>query len=524
MIVTLLLLLCATYMNCEDLVELQCDMNCKIINNKITAREGVNTTLTYNVYIKDFLMVQIKSHNDILLTLQNTGKLLPKPKNPLDFVKLNNVSHQTLKGFYFTIELININRTNRNFELSSAITQSDGSSQTNEKILDITYGPELTKKWVPNYELQENENKNIIFELSGNPKPSVTAELNGQQLHVSWVNSSNIYTYTISINNARRTSCGKKMKMTAESNDKINKLVLDARIDVLFVPDVPSGLTASYNGTNGVQVGWNAVESGECPVNYTLEYTFGGNKTATTAATTITTTTATTEITATTAILTTKDLLTSSSSTSRSIILPPSNNASYMLIRVRVEAEGGFSNWSTPFNLSIDNTHITPDTHSDHTAIIVSCCVVAVLIVIAMVVAVLIHKGHVKVSCTPQGKKPSVDSPRGGGGGGGSIVVKNVNHGSDNAGLESDYACIGNVKPQQNSVHAMEYAELGPGGRIEDREGEEKIYPSNYAQVDTSKAYYPSLNPQAPTNKPPSVKGKNGGGVVASQIVDIIDM
>jgi len=515
MIPALLLLLCATYMNCEDSVELQCDMNCKIINDKITAREGVNTTLTYNVYIKDFLMVQIKSHDDPLLTLQNTGKLLPnpKPKNPLDFVKLNNVSHRTLKGFYFTIELININRTNQNFELSSAVTLSDGSAQTKKKSLDIMYGPELTKKWVPNYELQENENKNIIFELSGNPKPSVTAELNKQQLHVSWVNSSNIYTYTININNARRLSCGKNMKMTAESNDKINKLVMNSRINVLFVPDVPSGLIASYNGTNGVQVGWNAVESGECPVNYTLEYTFGGNKTATTTTPTIT------------AIITAKSSLTSSSSTSRSIILSPFNNASYMLIRVRVEAEGGFSNWSAPFNLSIDNAHITPDTHSDHTAIIVSCCVVAVLIVIAVVVAVLIHKGHVKVSCTPQGKKPSVDSPRGIGGGG-SMEVKNVNRGSDNAGLESEYACLGNVKPQpqQNSVHAMEYAELGPGGRIEDREGEERIDPSNYAQVDTSKAYYPSLNPQAPTGKPPSVKGKNGGGVVASQIVDIIDM
>ena len=474
MLLSLSILLCLWRTYAGEHHHVGCEKNCNVTSDRIVAGESDNITLIYNVTTTDFFTMQVHYNDNekLLVTMLRTGVIKPNPDMHLNFISFNKTkSHQTSSGYYFSFEVLSLKRGMQNAKFISALTLGDGSSETLNKKLDILYQPKLLSKWAPEYTTEEFDDSNITIKLSGHPRPTVQAHVDGRWFNVTCSDVASPFTYTIQMKNISREFCGKTLQVEAVGFRRI--ITKSAKLNVVFTPSKPENLSYVRDNETCIHVQWKKIESGECRVNYTIMYQIihDGNATDnTTDATKVTT-----------------------NSTDFTTCLPLTNVSYEVSFRVRSRVGGLESNFSESLIVPIVPPTVPPTTTTfpttspittttmptttevatstkrtisvattipklsttastptvaafPLTTIIVISVVCVVLLVAVAVIFILVRKGRLRC-CKLRSKKRKDNNNNNDKIGG--VTVQSVHLSAINEAMEPDYADVNNIRQQK---------------------------------------------------------------------------
>ena len=135
------------------------------------------------------------------------------------------------------------------------------------------------------YAIRENDRIRFSFAVCGNPKPDVKAQLTGPEsdqqsikvLRDSSVKQSPYKTaYNIQPIAMDIQTCTGRLTIDAKSYTTVTH---SATVNLLFTPDVVTGVTAHRDDDDRLRVGWNAATYGNCRVRYHVRRTINGTAT-----------------------------------------------------------------------------------------------------------------------------------------------------------------------------------------------------------------------------------------------------
>ena len=195
----------------------ECLRNCNATDGLIIGHETDNIALKYNVNTKNFTMLLVEYNEILIITLMQNGKLILNSAQSPKFINFSETKPQkTIDGYYFTFEIMKLNRNMQLDEIRSSITLTDVTAEWDSNLLDILFGPELLSKWVSKYEVLESGSIPVV--LTGNPKPELKAHIEHTHLNVTSnidANRSSVFQYDIHLEGMTRDFCGKLLQMFA---------------------------------------------------------------------------------------------------------------------------------------------------------------------------------------------------------------------------------------------------------------------------------------------------------------------
>lgn len=264
-----LLVIVAVRHSAASLVNIECLSNC-IINSKTST---VNGEVDNDIAVK----YTIKSSFDIV-SLQYDGKPLVVATNAIfltfpspfefDFGKRKLAKEDGTFSFEMTLKKVNIDTQDKK-DISFNLAYDGDQMLTMTHTTIVHDGPYFLGSWQSSDTLEEGTSKEISFIVYGKPRPSVTAHIGETQL---MVNSSFLrdltYEYKTNVI-AERKNCGKNVTVKAIG---FKEPSLTSEFTVLFDPSPPDQLYAYLSKENCLTISWTGVESGNCPVMYTLRY------------------------------------------------------------------------------------------------------------------------------------------------------------------------------------------------------------------------------------------------------------
>lgn len=466
--ILLLSLISFVHIGYSSYVDLTCERNCDATAQRINGGEGQEVKLKYIISVRDFSVVHFFYDKTNIISFAVQAGLVFKSKP--DFISFKNTKlHDLVDRYEFSFEVLKLNRSFQDSEFRSALTLRNLTVDKLNKRLNIWYAPELLAGGTQKYTAEENSTISITYDLTGNPKPIVRAHLDGEDFTFKWDGK---YKYTLLLKNVSRSLCGRNLDMVAVGymNKKVSE---SSTVYVLFTPDIPTRLKTFRSNDSCWTVKWFPVESGICSINYTLNYAF-----------------------ATTTNLT-EHFAISTNHSKTQLCFSAINTTYSVALRIKAAFRNHSSGYSDTFNFKVSPVRPPSPVESHSSAVIFIVVGVVIALTCCAIFVVLFRKGNLKFcERRPLSKKDSIS------------MEPNVTFtecggqlGTVNDGMESDYVQIGNIKPNTDTfTQSTDYAELGPGGRTEVRQ--DAVEPSTYAQVNTDKAYYPSLNPQAPKREP----------------------